>query len=201
VPVERMSSDGGSPRRGGSSRRDSRSPEKHSDDARKSPDEGPDEENNRTIFCGNIDDRDGEKEIRGWFEKYGTVDRVDMKGKFAFVYMPSKRCAEKAIKELDRTNPGGGLALRVEFTRGDGETKRREEARKAEAMNNPTKTLFLANFDAQGTRSSQLEEAFGEFGKVRGADIRKNFAFIDFDTVEEAIKAKEALNGKQMFGG
>lgn len=57
----------------------------------------------QTIFCGNIDERDQEKDIRRWFERYGTVDRVDMKNRFAFVYMPSRNEAEKAIKALDRT--------------------------------------------------------------------------------------------------
>ena len=49
--------------------------------------------------------------------------------------------------------------LTVEFTRGDGEVKRREQERQQAAKNNPSTTLFVVGFDPERTRTADLEGA------------------------------------------
>jgi len=67
------------------------------------------------IYAGNIPRETSETELRNAFEKYGEVTSVTMikdkftntfKG-FAFIEMPNKEEAEKAIKNLDGTMFGG----------------------------------------------------------------------------------------------
>lgn len=53
---------------------------------------------------------------------------------------------------------------------GDGDVKRREEARKADQA--PSDTLFVVNFDRATTRERDLEAYFNEFGAVRRVRLR-----------------------------
>jgi len=125
-----------------------------------------------------------------------------MKNRFAFVYMPSQREADAAIRGLNRAFGGeSATRLRVEFTRGDGEVKKREEKRREMAKRQPNTTLFVVNFDPDRTRPRDLEDAFGPYGALSRADIKRNFAFVEFRRLEDAIKAKEALNGVMLGDG
>lgn len=53
----------------------------------------------------------------------------------------------------------------------------------------PTKTLFVINFDPILTKEGDIDMHFEPYGKVR---IRHNFAFVQFATQEDAIKALES---------
>ena len=58
----------------------------------------------------------------------------------------------------------------------------------------PTKTLFVINFDPINTRVTDLERHFDPFGKITNVRIRKNFAFVQFETQEEATNALDATH-------
>ena len=58
----------------------------------------------------------------------------------------------------------------------------------------PTKTLFVINFDPVRTRVRDLERHFEPYGKVLSVRIRRNFAFVQFETQEDATKALECTN-------
>eukprot|EP01027_Heterolobosea_sp_BB2_P010576 GEZU01015508.1.p1 GENE.GEZU01015508.1~~GEZU01015508.1.p1 ORF type:complete len:701 (-),score=230.26 GEZU01015508.1:65-2080(-) len=62
----------------------------------------------------------------------------------------------------------------------------------------PTKILVIDNIDAQVTED-QLRGVFGKFGIIKtiAVDPSKNKAVIHFKTVDSAIQAKEALQGKK----
>ncbi|XP_074319642.1 serine/arginine-rich splicing factor RS41 isoform X1 [Silene latifolia] len=147
----------------------------------------------RPIFCGNFDFEARSSDLERLFKRYGTVDRVDMKSGFAFIYMEDERDAEYAIKELDRTEYGRkGRRLRVEWTkheRGD----RKPVSTKKSANLRPSKTLFVINFPYQ-TQTRDLERHFDPYGKIANVRIRKNFAFVQYEFLEDAIKALEATN-------
>lgn len=61
--------------------------------------------------------------------------------------------------------------------------------------------LFVGNV-AYGTAIETLVELFSEFGKVTESykPEGKGFAFITFETAEEAEKALEGMNGKEVDG-
>lgn len=147
----------------------------------------------RPIFCGNFEYETRQSDLERLFGKYGRVDRVDMKSGYAFVYYEDERDAEDAIHALDNTPFGyDKRRLSVEWARG--ERGRHREGSKSMANQRPTKTLFVINFDPIHTRVRDIEKHFEPYGKVIHVRIRRNFAFVQFETQEDATKALECTH-------
>lgn len=66
----------------------------------------------------------------------------------------------------------------------------------------PTRALWLGNIPTSTTESS-LEAIFAAYGKIESARVlsHKNCGFVNFENTESAIKAKAAINGKEIFPG
>lgn len=66
----------------------------------------------------------------------------------------------------------------------------------------PTRALWLGNIPASTTNTS-LQAVFGVFGKIESARVlvQKNCGFVNFDDVDSAIRARAAMNGKEIFPG
>ncbi|XP_057743322.1 serine/arginine-rich splicing factor RS31-like isoform X1 [Arachis stenosperma] len=110
---------------------------------------------------------------------------------FAFVYYEDERDAEEAIRALDNFPFGyEKRRLSVEWARGE-RGRHRDGSR---ANQKPTKTLFVINFDPIRTRVRDIEKHFEPYGKVLHVRIRRNFAFVQFETQEDATKALECTN-------
>ena len=60
----------------------------------------------------------------------------------------------------------------------------------------PTKTLFVINFDPINTRTRDLEKHFDQYGKIANIRIRRNFAFVQYESQEDATKALDGTNGR-----
>lgn len=73
-------------------------------------------------------------------------------------------------------------------------TRRPESAKKSSTNSRPSKTLFVINFDPYHTRTRDLERHFDPYGKILNVRIRRNFAFIQYESQEDATKAIEATN-------
>ncbi|KAG0462258.1 hypothetical protein HPP92_020734 [Vanilla planifolia] len=128
--------------------------------------------------------------------RYGRVDRIDMKSGFAFVYYEDERDAEDAIRALD--NAPFGYSKRRLFSRMGDRGRYRDDSR-GMANARPTKTLFVINFDPLTTRTRDIERHFEPYGKVLNVRIRRNFAFVQFDSQEEATKALECTNMSKLL--
>lgn len=71
----------------------------------------------------------------------------------------------------------------------------------------PSQKLFIGGL-AWAATDEDLMEAFSPFGNVVSASVvkypdtgrSKGFAFVEYETVEEASKAKEELDGKDIAG-
>ncbi|XVF80269.1 hypothetical protein PTKIN_Ptkin15bG0057100 [Pterospermum kingtungense] len=63
----------------------------------------------------------------------------------------------------------------------------------------PTKTLFVINFDPIRTRERDILRHFEPYGKVLHVRIRRNFAFVQFATQEDASKALEATQRSKLL--
>ena len=87
-------------------------------------------------------------------------------------------------------------ALRAEFARGDGRVKRKEDLRRARIS--PSETLFVVNFHEETTKNEDLRMLFEPFGKLVRIDMKKNYAFVQFETIEQATRAKDATNGGKL---
>ncbi|XP_062183903.1 serine/arginine-rich splicing factor RS31-like isoform X2 [Phragmites australis] len=117
---------------------------------------------------------------------------------FAFVYFEDERDGDDAIRALDGYPFGPGRRrLSVEWSRGD-RTARRDGNKPVENIK-PTKTLFVINFDPINTRVTDIERHFGPFGNISNVRIRRNFAFVQFETLEEATKALEATHATTLL--
>ncbi|XP_043715657.1 serine/arginine-rich splicing factor RS41-like isoform X3 [Telopea speciosissima] len=110
--------------------------------------------------------------------------------------MDDERDAEDAIRSLDRSEFGRqGRRLRVEWTKQERGIRRPGSSRRSATANlKPTKTLFVINFDPVRTRTRDLEKHFDPYGKVLNIRIRRNFAFIQYESQEDASKALDATN-------
>uniref|UniRef100_A0A6P3YRY5 serine/arginine-rich splicing factor RS40 isoform X1 n=1 Tax=Ziziphus jujuba TaxID=326968 RepID=A0A6P3YRY5_ZIZJJ len=148
----------------------------------------------RPIFCGNFEYDARQSDLERLFGRYGKVDRVDMKSGFAFIYMEDERDAEDAIRGLDRREFGRkGRRLRVEWTKHERGIRRPGGSRRS-ANTRPSKTLFVINFDPYHTRTKDLERHFDPYGKIVSVRIRRNFAFVQYESQDDATKALEATN-------
>ncbi|GFH17747.1 uncharacterized protein HaLaN_14442, partial [Haematococcus lacustris] len=141
----------------------------------------------RPIYCGNYEYNMEEDEIRRIFEEYGDVGRIDMKT-FAFVYMLNERDAERAIRKLDGKECGfKRRPLRVQWA------KTKDADRKRNAR--PSTTLFVVNFDLSRTRERDVERHFEQYGR-----IKRSYAFVQFEQLEDAEYAMKRSNGTQLLG-
>jgi len=86
--------------------------------------------------------------------------------------------------------------LRSEFARGDGRIKRKEDDRRKRII--PSETLFVVNFHEETTKREDLEMLFSPYGELVRIDMKRNYAFVQFTSVENASKAKDATNGGKL---
>ncbi|KAF5179212.1 Serine/arginine-rich splicing factor RS40 [Thalictrum thalictroides] len=151
----------------------------------------------RPIFCGNFEFDTRQSDLERLFSKYGRVERVDMKSGFAFISMDDERDAQDAIRGLDRIEFGRqGRRLRVDWTKQERGGRR---SGGSSGNSKPTKTLFVINFDPMTTRARDLEKHFDPYGKILSIRIRRNFAFVQYDLLEDATKALEATNMSKLM--
>ncbi|KAL6965107.1 Serine/arginine-rich splicing factor rs41 [Sarracenia purpurea var. burkii] len=152
------------------------------------------------IFCGNLDYDARQSEVERLFRRYGRVERVDIKSGFAFIYMEDERDAEDAIRRLDNIEFGRkGRRLRVEWTKQERGSRRPGSSRRSSANTRPSKTLFIINFDPIHTRTRDLERHFEPYGKILNVRIRRNFAFIQYESQEDATRALDATHMSKLM--
>mmetsp|Transcript_25577 Transcript_25577/g.64891 ORF Transcript_25577/g.64891 Transcript_25577/m.64891 type:complete len:246 (-) Transcript_25577:1111-1848(-) len=147
----------------------------------------------RPVYVGNFEYDAEERDIKKLMEKYGDVIRIDMKQGFAFCYYAREEDGDYAIRKLDGTEWGyKRRKLRLEWA------KQRDAERKRETR--PNTTLFVVNFDTVRTRTSDVERAFEPFGRLKRVEIKKNFAFVEYDSLDDAQYALKKMNGAQLGG-
>ena len=81
---------------------------------------------------------------------------------------------------------------------GDGEIKRREDLRRRQTK--PTTTLFVVNFDVENTRERDLERHFEPYGRLVRVQIKRNYAFIQYETPNMASDALKACHMSRFSG-
>lgn len=151
------------------------------------------------VFCGNLEYDTSVREVERLFDDYGPVDRIDMKTGFAFVFMKDSRDGDDAIDKLDRMEFGHRRRqLRVEWAKGNGETKKREEKRRKNCT--PTDTLFVVNFDPDTTREQDLAKHFSTYGKLKRVQVKRNYGFVQYELLDDATAARNGLSLSRLQG-
>ena len=140
-----------------------------------------------------IQREDLEESFRDHHKFKMSVDRVDMKGSYAFVHLRGRQL-DRCIRKI---NPmyWNGQRLTVEFAKSN-EIQKWDE-RKYYRTN---RTLFVVNFDEEKVRQADIEELFGKYGNLRRVSVRRNFAFVEFEELSDATEAKSKLNGYTFRG-
>ncbi|XP_042970773.1 serine/arginine-rich splicing factor RS40-like isoform X2 [Carya illinoinensis] len=114
--------------------------------------------------------------------------------------MEEERDADDAIRRLDRTEFGRkGRRLRVEWTKHERGIRRPGGSKRSSASTKPSKTLFVINFDTHYTRTRDLERHFEPYGKIVSVRIRRNFAFVQYESQDDATKALDATNMSKLL--
>lgn len=67
-------------------------------------------------------------------------------------------------------------------------------SRRSSSNTKPSKTLFVINFDTHHTRTRDLERHFEPYGKISSVRIRRNFAFVQYESQDDATRALDATN-------
>ncbi|CAN8286041.1 unnamed protein product [Cochlearia groenlandica] len=151
----------------------------------------------KPVFVGNFEYETRQSDLERLFSKYGRVERVDIKSGYAFVYFEDERDAEDAIRGIDNTPFGyEKRKLSVEWAKGE---RGKPRDGKTGSNRRPTKTLFVINFDPIRTKERDIERHFEPYGKVLNVRIRRNFAFVQFETQEDATKALECTQNSKIM--
>jgi RNA recognition motif-containing protein len=63
----------------------------------------------------------------------------------------------------------------------------------SEIKNRTNSRLYVGNLKYQ-TTNNDIREVFGKFGEIKAIQIKKGYAFIEYDTPKEANCAREQMN-------
>ncbi|XP_064384598.1 msx2-interacting protein-like isoform X2 [Halichondria panicea] len=137
----------------------------------------------RSLFVGNIPKNISVYDVRDAFQRYGTILDVEIKkmggtATYGFVLYYDLSSAIVAKKYMDGQNIKGNN-IRVGFGKGTN-----------------SKQLWVDGVDA-GTSRQQLEKHMNKYGKVirLGLDYQRNCAMVQYDSIDSARKALEAVKG------
>ncbi|PNW75242.1 hypothetical protein CHLRE_12g518772v5 [Chlamydomonas reinhardtii] len=150
----------------------------------------------RPIFCGNFEYEAQERDVVRLFETFGPVDKIEMKEGFAFVYMRHVCDGEAAVAALHGWEWGvQRRRLKVEWG------KRHDwEYRSRCSGSPPSHKLFVINFDPSRTGEQELWRYFSPFGRVTRVQMVRNFAFVVFADLRDAVAAQQRTNGAILEG-
>lgn len=136
----------------------------------------------------------------------GVLDSPPINRLKSYLATPSKLDSMTSAADLrgDYFDVTGGMdalklaALSGRPSSGQGGLTSIEESQ----LEGPTRSLWLGNIPASTTTTS-LIHIFQPFGTVESARVltHKNCGFINYATAENAIQARIALNGKEIFPG
>lgn len=163
------------------------------------------------IFIKNLDKSIDNKVMYDTFSTFGNIlsckVALDEEGKsrgYGFVHFETEEAAENAIKKIngmllnDKQVFVGRFVPRMEREKQMGE--------RAKKFTN----VFVKNFGEEIESDEKLKEMFQEYGEIVSAKVAKDesgektksrgFGFVAFKTAEEAEKAVEAMNGKEING-
>ncbi|KAJ1652214.1 hypothetical protein IWQ61_007396 [Dispira simplex] len=148
----------------------------------------------RSLWVGNADPSLTMADFMGIFSPFGAIESLRL--------LPDKECAfinfarvEDAIKarETMQNTKIGNCMVRVGFGKGDNYANV-----DAQAMQ-PTRAIWVGNISAN-TSSAALQSVFSAFGPIESARVltHKNCGFVNFEKLEDAVRAKKAMNGKEI---
>jgi polyadenylate-binding protein len=155
------------------------------------------------IFIKNLDKGIDHKALHETFSAFGNIlsckvatDPTGQSKGYGFVQFDTEEAAQKAIEKLNGMLLNDKQVFVGPFLR----KQEREGSSDKSKFNN----VFVKNL-SESTNEDDLNRIFGEFGEItsvvvmRDADGKSRcFGFVNFENVEDAMRAVEALNGKKI---
>ncbi|KAI8387377.1 armadillo-type protein [Blakeslea trispora] len=152
----------------------------------------------RSLWVGNIDQTITIDLLTQVFSAFGPIESVRLlvEKECGFVNFFQVEDAIRAKEEILGHMGGriGRCIVRIGFGKADA-------AVTETTVLQPTRALWLGNIPSN-TTSTYLQDVFSEYGTIESVRVllHKNCGFINFETVECAIKAKDAVLANQIEG-
>jgi len=155
------------------------------------------EQESKTLWVEPIDGETSATEIITPFTKFGEIEfmRIVPEKNGAFITYVDEEDAVKAKNGLTDLEIAD-----KKVTVSYGRISLADPANDEKGLQ-PTKSLWIGNIP-QSIGNAELEELFSKFGKIESARVltHKNCGFVNFEKLEDAIKAKLEMNGKDTNG-
>ncbi|KAF7727345.1 hypothetical protein EC973_007654 [Apophysomyces ossiformis] len=152
----------------------------------------------RSLWIGNIDASISVETLTKTFSAFGPIEsvRLLLEKECAFVNFFQLEDAVRAKEEVLGRLGGriGGCIVRVGFGRADTALPETNTVQ-------PTRALWLGNIPS-GMNPTKIRQLFSPYGAVESVRVlsHKNCAFVNFEHVENAVAARDALVKKEIAG-
>ena len=162
--------------------------------------------------------------IRQKFNEFGRIFDVLLKDGYAFIQFENETSAEDAVREMNRTNVFGNGNINVEFAKINNEYKskkrrlggyrslsedsRDRDREKHSSSWKPSRNhvqgkksprLFLGRISLN-VSDDDIRREFRKYGRIVDITLKSNYAFVHFDTADEAENALEDCHRANVFG-
>ena len=160
------------------------------------------------LFAADLPDDTCEEDLYGFFIGYKMVTSKiyqNINNIYAFVNFETRNDAERARRELN------GVTIQAKYATGINKISKpvrlcRYESKSGLTHMDPRCNLLVKNLSPQ-VSAHLLWNTFIKFGDIRSSKLKidilgesKGFGFISYYKWEDAIKAKESLNDKELLG-
>ncbi|CDS07619.1 hypothetical protein LRAMOSA01568 [Lichtheimia ramosa] len=156
----------------------------------------------RSLWLGNIDPSLTTQDLNCIFSPFGAIESVRIlpDRECAFVNFTSLEDALRAKDELvhKMNSRLGNTPVKVGFGKPEPPTCGDIGAN---AQQEPTRALWIGNIPATTTYSTLLS-IFSPFGAIESVRVltHKNCGFVNFESLEDAVRAKKALQNTEIMG-
>ncbi|KAJ6954929.1 polyadenylate-binding protein 8-like [Populus alba x Populus x berolinensis] len=154
------------------------------------------------IFIKNLDKTIDHKALHDTFSSFGNIlsckvatDASGQSKGYGFVQFDSEEAAQNAIDKLNGMLINDKQVYVGHFLR--------KQERDSALSNIKFNNIYVKNL-AESTTDEDLKSIFGEHGAITSAVVMRDadgkskcFGFVNFENVDDAAKAAEALNGKK----
>eukprot|EP00768_Dysnectes_brevis_P005815 gnl/Dysnectes_brevis/435_a478_4996.p1 GENE.gnl/Dysnectes_brevis/435_a478_4996~~gnl/Dysnectes_brevis/435_a478_4996.p1 ORF type:complete len:377 (-),score=89.87 gnl/Dysnectes_brevis/435_a478_4996:70-1200(-) len=136
------------------------------------------------LFIGKLSHSLNEDDFRAHFATIGEVTQADLKRGYGFVSYTNEEDAARAVADLNGSNLDGSNIV-VEKA-GGGRAKRDNSSR-----------VFIGRLPFEATENS-IREVMSEAGTITQLDMKRGFAFLQYENAEAAERAIRELDGRDM---
>ncbi|CAD6341525.1 unnamed protein product [Miscanthus lutarioriparius] len=153
------------------------------------------------LYVGNMSRYTRERDLEAAFGRYGRLLTVCLQGRnYGFVVFYDPKDADAARNGLDGQEICGSH-ITVQFAREHKMT--RYDTRYIHDDQNDRQDgnskLFVSNISPR-TQEHDIKDLFSKYGRVRKANLKENYGFVEFCDPQDADDARCELNGQKFNG-